>query len=99
MKAPATAPMGPNTTAPDTAPSAASPVRSWAFASNEMSEPAISVPIKKILMTSSLANDGAQLTRKIRRHQGRKKTYAPAKKPALGLPARASDLAMLSMCR
>ena len=47
MNAPATAPMGPNTTAPDTAPSAASPARSWAFASNEMSEPAISVRDQK----------------------------------------------------
>ena len=80
MKAPATAPMGPSTTAPDTAPSAASPARSWAFASNVMSEPAISVPTKKILMTSSLANDRGQMTRKIRRHQGRKKTSAPREK-------------------
>ena len=35
MNAPATAPTGPSTTAPDSAPSAASPARSWAFASNE----------------------------------------------------------------
>jgi hypothetical protein len=69
MKAPATAPTGPNTTAPDTAPSAASPARSWAFASNEMSEPAISAPITKILMASSPANNRAQLTGKMRRHE------------------------------
>ena len=50
--APATAPTGPSTTAPDTAPSAASAARSCALASNEMSEPAISAPTRKILMAS-----------------------------------------------
>lgn len=53
MSAPATAPIGPSTTAPDTAPSAASPARSCALASNEMSEPAISAPTRKVLMASS----------------------------------------------
>jgi hypothetical protein len=35
--APATAPTGPSTTAPDNAPNAASPVRSWAIAADEIS--------------------------------------------------------------
>src|SRR5882762_2248538 len=38
MNAPATAPTGPKTTAPDKAPSAASPARSCALASNEMND-------------------------------------------------------------
>ena len=35
--APATAPTGPSTSAPDKAPSAASPVRSWAIAAEDIS--------------------------------------------------------------
>lgn len=37
MTAPATAPIGPSTTAPDTAPNAASPARSWAIAAEDIS--------------------------------------------------------------
>ena len=37
MTAPATAPIGPSTTAPDKAPNAASPVRSWAIAAEDIS--------------------------------------------------------------
>src|ERR1700730_6564899 len=42
INAPATAPTGPRTTAPDTAPKAALPARSWALASNEKHDPTIS---------------------------------------------------------
>jgi hypothetical protein len=41
INAPATAPPGPRTTAPDTAPSAALPARSWACAPNEINDAAI----------------------------------------------------------
>ncbi|MEO6381036.1 MAG: hypothetical protein ABIO35_03305 [Nitrobacter sp.] len=55
MNAPATAPIGPSTTAPDTAPSAAPPARSCALASNETNEPAISAPTTIFFIAKSLS--------------------------------------------
>ena len=82
--APATAPTGPSTTAPDTAPSAASAARSCALASNEMSEPAISAPTRKILMTIP-RKSFAQGTAKMRRQKGRQSDGNITKKPASGV--------------
>jgi len=51
--APATAPMGPRTTAPDKAPSAASPTRSPALAWYEIKDPAIRVPTNSFFIAIS----------------------------------------------
>jgi hypothetical protein len=58
MNAPAAAPTGPGTTAPDTAPSAALPARRWALASNETNEPAIKAPTSIFFIAMSLSPAG-----------------------------------------
>ena len=61
MNAPATAPTGPKTTAPDTAPRAASPARFCALASNEINDPAISAATKSFFIAvPSSALQGAR---------------------------------------
>jgi hypothetical protein len=55
MNAPATAPTGPNTTAPDTAPKAALPARSCALASNEKNDPAITTATSALFIAISLS--------------------------------------------
>ncbi len=54
ISAPATAPTGPRTTAPDTAPKAALPARSWAFASNEKNDAAITAATSSLFIAVPL---------------------------------------------
>jgi len=59
MTAPATAPIGPSTTAPDKAPNAASPVRSWAIAAEDISaRESTAVAIVFFLESPTFASNG-----------------------------------------
>ena len=57
MNAPATAPIGPSTTAPDTAPSAASVARSWASAAEGASNRIIAAAVKVLAMARSVLDE------------------------------------------
>ena len=70
MNAPATAPTGPSTTAPDTAPRAALPARSCALASNETNACAISAATSSLFMAFPLNPSATHRTVKLRRHEG-----------------------------
>src|SRR6266700_7435567 len=74
MTAPATAPIGPTTKAPDNAPSAASPPRSCAIATEEISDRASAAIATIFLMRVPLAHAGSprskgSRTRKMRREE------------------------------
>ena len=100
MTAPATAPTGPNTTAPETAPSAALPARSWALASNEKNVPAISYRNKRSVHRDVLEPSAGT---GLRNCGGTKEMWRQRlpefKKPAAGFPARAQIAAMMKICR
>jgi len=93
INAPATAPTGPNTTAPDTAPKAASPARFCALASNEMNDATTSAATSSFFITVPLRAPPRHRTAKLRRHKGDVTAASVRfKKPAAGFPARAQFL-------
>ena len=71
MKAPATAPTGPSTTAPDSAPKAALPARSCAFASTEKNVAAIEPQQAVSSSPFPWMHPKAKATEKMRRQEGR----------------------------
>src|SRR6476661_2632442 len=77
MNAPATAPTGPKTTAPDRAPSAAAPARSWAFASNETRDPAIRAATSSFFIAIPRMFRDDYGTPKLRRQRGAGFTLSP----------------------
>ena len=106
INAPATAPTGPRTTAPDTAPSAASPARSWALASNGKNEPAISAPTSSFFIAVSLRPAGRTALRNCGGTKVRILTVSldsgssPIQKAGGQFPGAGSKiLAMMNMCR
>lgn len=106
MSAPAAAPTGPNTSAPDTAPSAASVARYCALASNETSEPAIRAPISSfftaIPFRPARGTKDLEITAtpRCRRARLRSETSPRSKNlPAASFLARASIPAMMRICR
>src|ERR1700730_17274685 len=71
MSAPATAPTGPSTTAPDTAPTAALPARSCAFALNEKIVAAIAAATSSFFIAVPLDAPQRQGTARMRQQEGR----------------------------
>ena len=89
MNAPATAPTGPSTTAPDTAPSAALPARSCALASSGKNEAATSAPTSSFFIAQFPKPSTGHRNVKLRRQKGATAAAAArftsdAKKPATG---------------
>ena len=80
MKAPATAPTGPSTTAPDSAPKAALPARSCAFASTEKNVAAIAAATSSFFIAVPLDAPQGQGNGKNaaagRSHDGSRRSYS-----------------------
>ncbi len=93
INAPATAPTGPRTTAPDTAPKAALPARAWAFASQENNDPAITAATSNFFIAVPLDSARRTLEKcggtKVTRRQPPFRFKAPDSKSPRRFPARA----------